>query len=110
LQMWEPGTYGTDAIFHYEDIEETGIANLKSNVNFNLYPNPASDNITIEIKDDETIHRIQIVNVSGQVVFNNKVPLAASKLTIPVHHLSSGIYYLNIRSTKGKGVQSFVVK
>lgn len=109
-QNWVPGIYGTSSIFHYEDIDETGIHNIKDNLDFQLYPNPATNQITVTVNKENNIHSVRIVNVAGQLVFQNKTPLNAAKITIPVSQLSAGLYYLQIIGSDGNGVKSFVIK
>jgi len=58
-----------------------------------VYPNPASDNIHIEIGNEEWVGgTIQIMNFMGQVVFTNT--LTSNKETISIEHLSSGLYII----------------
>jgi uncharacterized delta-60 repeat protein len=58
-----------------------------------MYPNPASDNFTIEINlntAENTVADIRLVNAIGQVSFMDRVVITAGQLTTGIH-LSSGL-------------------
>lgn len=112
---WEPNPdaySGRQTTFYYEPLdeeEETNIVNLENGVAFDLYPNPASEKITVKL-DNAAIKHIQITNINGQIVFQNKEAIHAGEITLPTSQLAPGIYQLQIQSGKKIGVQSFIVK
>lgn len=62
---------------------------------FNLYPNPASDAIYLNLEGAYAEHiNIKIINMVGEVVLNQEVELSESENTIrlDINLLSSGIY------------------
>ena len=78
---------------------------------FMVYPNPASDYITIankgNILNDASI---RIIDINGRVLsVQNNVNLTTS-YQVPVHHLSSGVYFLSIREGANDSVQKIVVQ
>jgi hypothetical protein len=78
--------------------------NSVEQISLNIYPNPASDYITIDYNPDITINKISIINLSGQTVFNQ--PLNNSNL-IEVSNLKSGYYIINIETNKGVIIKKF---
>jgi hypothetical protein len=68
----------------------------------NLYPNPASDQIVVTVKNKGTF-TIHILDSGGKLVFAENISAAAdgSALTLPLHGLKSGLYLLVIRSDEG---------
>jgi len=71
-----------------------GISSLSKNAGFNIYPNPASETITIEtqVLDNQEIN-IQLINSLGQVV---REELAIQHSTIYVNQLPKGIYHVKL--------------
>lgn len=65
--------------------------------NFLIYPNPASDNITLRINSIEENLMINIININGAVVFAEELCQRKS-LTINTSSLSKGIYYVTLIS------------
>lgn len=76
--------------------------------NMRMYPNPASELITISSKNN-IINNIDVVDTTGKVVLNQS-DLNKKETNLDVSNLSSGVYY--IRSTTSKGIitQKLVVK
>jgi photosystem II stability/assembly factor-like uncharacterized protein len=68
----------------------TGIPENKTNIN--VYPNPATDKITIETSLN--FDKISIYNLPGQKVYNHQNP--GNYLTIPTTEIPPGIYILQI--------------
>jgi len=64
-----------------------------------IYPNPTSNNITIET-DNSSVQSvdIQIVNIIGQVVLEEKNDNLIGNIQIDVSNLSSGVYFLKSES------------
>jgi len=82
-----------------------GIQNILPDGTFKVYPNPISDKLNVkqllavELGDIELF----LTDQSGRVIFNQRVirKPQAEELTINLHDLCSGMYFLQIRSNKG---------
>ncbi len=61
--------------------------------NVQVYPNPASENI--QISSVKTIENIEICDATGRVIHFEEIN--KTNIVLSVSHLSSGIYFLNIR-------------
>lgn len=68
--------------------------NLKNNVS--IYPNPASN--VINLKSDEMMSTIQIIDLSGKLVNNTTVN--AETFTVNTQDLVDGIYFISIYNTQ----------
>ena len=71
---------------------------------FKLYPNPASNEFTVQLNEGLTIKQVEIYNGIGQLV------LVAAKNTISITNFSKGIYYVNVITDQGKSTKKIVVK
>lgn len=60
-----------------------------------IYPNPATNYITIEQNNHQQSTSIQILNINGQLVMNNKYSYLI-KQKIDISHLHKGLYVLKI--------------
>ncbi|MEX1188475.1 MAG: fasciclin domain-containing protein, partial [Bacteroidia bacterium] len=79
---------------------------------FNLYPNPASDVAFAEFnltRSEQT--SIRISDLSGKVVFVQNANLAsgAHRIQLPIADLSSGMYILEINTSKASSVSKLSV-
>jgi len=82
--------------------------NETKNEEFISYPNPATDQVTIETKMEED-YTISIKNLNGQEVLTQKSSGSAS-LTLNVSKLSKGLYLLEVRSAKQTVCDKLVIQ
>lgn len=61
-----------------------------------IYPNPASEMISIYMSQDAN-YKVELINTVGQVIFQKKFK---DHLNIPVNAMESGIYYVRIEDQK----------
>ena len=83
------------------------IANVLSAIQFvtestKIFPNPAKDNISISLDNSLEFINSRIYNQMGQLVKESM-----SK-EINVQHLLKGLYFIEVQTNKGKGVQKFI--
>ena len=90
---------GTNGFTLVRDNSQLGSSEFESE-NFNLYPNPAKNNLTVNSKN-EPLKQIEVFNVLGQRVINLNF---SSSLTenIDITSLSSGMYLVKINNLTTK--------
>jgi len=77
-------------------LEQTGINdNIDGNSLLNLFPNPASDIITLDIKGNENME-LNIYNIIGDLVKSERIN--AVNMQINVGDLNNGVYMVSIKS------------
>ncbi len=74
-----------------------------------VYPNPASDYLTIQTDDNISVTRIEIWNISGKLCYVQPV-VNNSLLTIPVRDYPAGIYLVHIYEGSRKTVRKVVIR
>jgi hypothetical protein len=75
----------------------TGIVSLNDEV-VSVYPNPATDQITISQKEN-SFSELKIVSSVGKVVYQDK--LSSSHQIISLSNFSEGIYFIEMNDVKG---------
>ncbi|MFT5821293.1 MAG: hypothetical protein ACI8ZM_002545 [Crocinitomix sp.] len=70
---------------------------------FNIFPNPTTEFITINVENNEIINEIIITDVNGRIVQRTSF----SK-QISVTDLEEGMYFLNINTVEGISTRSFI--
>lgn len=86
----------------------TGINESDINTNFKLYPNPNNGLFTLEFKNIDANTQIEIVNLLGEVVFEQKINLQTSQLNT---NLKSGVYFVNTTDNNSKkSIQKIVIQ
>lgn len=76
---------------------------------FAVYPNPATDVVTITNSDNAAFSSVAFTDVNGRTVKTVDAS-NVSELQINVSDLTSGIYFMNITSENGNAVKKFIKK
>jgi hypothetical protein len=80
---------------------EAPLGNEGSSLNsLKTYPNPASDEIIVQLEDNSKVEKIEFFDFSGKIITPNKVELNNSLIRINVSNIIEGIYLLNITTDK----------
>lgn len=85
------------------DVEEELINNL-----FSIYPNPVSDELTIQLNSDASNFSLDIFDMQGRIVYPDKASYDGTLMYISTTTLSTGIYLIQL--TNGKTGISASVK
>ncbi|MGD0711488.1 MAG: T9SS type A sorting domain-containing protein [Bacteroidales bacterium] len=90
-----------------------GIEEINNNENnISVYPNPATDNLTIESPQEEVGSGsrqevvIEISNIQGQLI--KTLTATGNKTNIDVSEWPSGMYIVEVRTEKGVEVKKFI--
>lgn len=71
-----------------------------------LLPNPASEQISININKNLNVQKVEIIDVNGKVVYSfNQL-----ENTIPINNLRAGIYYLSIQTSYNNKTINYSLK
>ncbi|AEA43494.1 T9SS type A sorting domain-containing protein [Fluviicola taffensis] len=93
---------------HIDTVCVSTTAGLKDYSNsWKMYPNPTSDNLTIEIST-EGIKNVQITNATGQIIQTFESDL--NTMVVPASNLAKGMYFIRLTSGEGTSQKSFIVK
>ena len=95
-------TDGTRKRYQYSDYEltynqSTGIISADEQPSYSLYPNPFSDELTIETNGNNTKGNFEILNAIGQVVFKERLEKTT---TVQTNKFLPGIYIVKIETGK----------
>ena len=93
------------------NVQPNGIENISAGSwQVNVYPNPASSNITVEITGATAVAAINIFDISGRSLYTNQQTIN-SQLTqqINVSCFASGVYILQVKENEQVTQKKFVV-
>lgn len=100
----ELGTVNTVDILMGEGV--VGLNDVMTNVEANLYPNPA--NQYFNVSSLSIIDRVQITNVLGQIVMTKEI--GANGANINIENLEAGNYFVTIYTKQGVATKKLLVK
>jgi len=89
-----------------DSTSHVGVGEMNKKENVELYPNPATNELTIEIKNIKA-KSIKLINVLGEVV-TNKEKVGVGKMEVDVGNLAKGIYFVEVESEVGIMRRKFV--
>lgn len=87
---------------------ELGI-NESSTIEGVVYPNPASDLVTISMKTEGNAKLI-VTDVTGKIALQSSLSLVNGKSEVNISSLEAGVYFFNVTLENGKSSQFNVVK
>ena len=91
---------------HVRVYDLTGVLSVKDTpiLNFSVFPNPAQNNITIQLLNDFELEKLNIYNCLGQFLSST------SSLKVNISHLSAGVYFVEVITNKGKSTKKLVIE
>ena len=103
----EAGTaYGTVETFTLLGLTDA----LANQIAVSLYPNPASDNATLEINGLNQDAKIVISDLQGRILSQDNINAGTTRYTINVSEMSSGVYYIRIITDNVVSTQKLIVE
>jgi len=60
-----------------------------------MYPNPVTEG-RLTIKSEESFHLIQVLNITGEIVFSQEYPSGTNSEVIELTNLEKGMYLVRI--------------
>lgn len=96
-----PYEFDADDLFAYEvATDDPTVPNLAFQLS--VYPNPCPCEAELKFSSSNTLNRMGIYNLRGQLLDSR--PLSSAKGIISVAGLKAGIYFIRAEDTKGKAV------
>ncbi|MGB4929990.1 MAG: T9SS type A sorting domain-containing protein, partial [Chitinophagales bacterium] len=72
--------------------------NASTNFTLEVYPNPANTNLIINLPVAITIDELLLYSITGQQIHPSYTHTTANQLNIDLSNLSSGLYFLQVKS------------
>ena len=84
-----------------------GITQLSDNsASVNIYPNPASDRINIEINNQNDSYTLEILNTIGQVVLSKQINNSVEQVDLSGQ--AAGVYFVKLQSVNNSVVRKII--
>ena len=93
---------------HAYEIFTVGIKETELNISLTAFPNPTTDNLTLQISDynNEKLS-YQLFDMQGKQLSNGQI--VAQQTQINMNSLPPATYFINVVNQKNKKVQSFKI-
>jgi len=84
-----------------------GLQNYLGNHSISLYPDPAGSELRIK-NSELRIEKAEIYNTLGQQCLQSEIKTPQSEISLDVSGLPAGIYFLQLKTEKGRVVRKFI--
>lgn len=95
-------------VVYYDGYQVSGLATTSSNTNLQVYPNIALNSTITVSFNENSASEVNIFNNLGQLVKSYNTINSGS--TLNIDDLSSGIYFINIKTKAGSSTTRFIKK
>jgi len=75
-----------------------GISEIDNLSSLQVYPNPATDYITVEYNDLSDNSKIEVLDMIGRVIKTQAIASGTTKTEVDTRNLSNGLYFLRLES------------
>lgn len=79
-------------------------------IDFSVYPNPASHQITVQLTETAAVEKIQLYNLNGKMIKDFQLSGINQKNEFSISGISAGVYFLKIGNTQKTVVKKLVIK
>jgi hypothetical protein len=90
-------------MYYLDDLNLSSTTSLVQDINdsevINVYPQPAIDNLNIDIKlSNNDVNRLDLYDIRGKVLLSTVVNQNSNNVSLDVSGLNSGIYFVKVQS------------
>lgn len=85
-----------------------GIDEINKKVIVDVYPNPASEILNIELQETGKIYEVELTNINGQVIYQSEI--RNPKSVIDISQLTNGIYLLMLQNSEQRTTFKIVIQ
>ena len=104
------GDFGDGINYNFTAGVSVSVPNLTDKVSFDVYPNPAKDQLNVDAFGFSNEVKVEIYNSLGKLVYSKESRVEESLLnsTFSIAHLATGMYTLRVADEKTIRSKSFI--
>lgn len=88
--------------FHQTQLTVTSIEENLADIRMNLYPNPTSEFLNIELGNNDKDINLQLFDMSGKLIHKDVINAHDTKYVLPMQSVATGKYLVQMQSEDGK--------
>lgn len=85
----------------------SGVVEIASPIDFNLFPNPASNSISIASTKNAELASYKIFDLVGNVLLAEETSRGTSQISVDISSLAPGFYFAEVNTSEGILVKKF---
>ncbi len=84
----------------------TGMDNPELNNSLKIYPNPASNYVSIELNSQATVEKLRLIDTEGRMIIEKK---DGDLSKMDISSIAKGVYYLQIKTSEGTKIKKLLI-
>jgi len=89
------------------DLTGVGLKEYKGNIKVNLFPNPATTQLTIDAGYENEIKEIKVLDILGKEISKQSIS-SKNKTQINIENYNSGVYLIQVKCANGEFFGKFI--
>lgn len=102
IDTYDNGTNILTQGFHQTQLTVTSVEEVLAGIRLNIYPNPTSEVLNIDLGNNESDIELQLFDMSGKLVHKAKIEAYQTKYVVPMNQVATGNYLVQMQSIDGK--------
>ena len=102
IDTYDNGTNILTQGFHQTQLTVTSIEEDLADIRINLYPNPTSEFLNIDLGNNEKDINLQLYDMTGRLVHKDVINAYDTKYVLPMQTVATGKYLIQMQSEDGK--------
>jgi hypothetical protein len=94
----------------FQERDALGVDEVSFRESVTLYPNPATDLVTLTYTGEAQLEELTIIDMNGKLIKTMDLKNFSHSQNIQTSELAKGMYFLNIQSNKDTIVQKLIIK
>ena len=101
------GSINSDAFFAKLN-SSTGVDEINKNESANIFPNPASNHLTVALRNNNKKIKITISDIAGKIMYANTFS-EQQKIEVNIKDFTEGVYILQIQWNNFKEMKKLII-
>ena len=102
IDTYDNGTNIVTQGFHQTQLTVTSVEENLAEIRLNMYPNPTSEVLNIDLGNNEIDIEIKVFDMSGKLIHSDKIEAYQTKYVVPMNLVATGNYLVQMQSVDGK--------
>ena len=102
IDTYDNGTNILTQGFHQTQLTVTSVEESLADIRLNMYPNPTSEVLNIDLGNNEIDIELKLFDMSGKLVHQDKIEAYQTQYVVPMSKVATGSYLVQMQSVDGK--------
>lgn len=102
IDTYDNGTNILTQGFHQTELTVTAIEETLADISMNLYPNPTSEYLNIDLGNNDKDINLQLFDMTGKLIHQARINAYQNRYVLPMNAVATGKYLVQMQTEDGK--------